>query len=71
MGLKWIFMLKEVGECFYYFVVNVDEFEFGICKDREMMCYDLYFLIEGCLVVSFVMWVYVCYIYIWGEYIVE
>lgn len=37
---------------FKYFVVNVDEGELGICKDREIMRNDLYKLIEGCFVVG-------------------
>lgn len=71
IGLKWLFMFKELDGCLVYLVVNVDEFELGICKDCEIMCYDLYMLIEGCLIVFFVMNVNVCYIYICGEYICE
>lgn len=33
-------------------MVNVDEGELGICKDREIMRYDFYKLVEGCLVVG-------------------
>lgn len=64
-------MFKESDGCLVYLVVNVDEFESGICKDCEIMCYDLYMLIEGCLIVFFVMQVYICYIYLCGEYICE
>lgn len=71
IGMKWFFMFKEFDGCLVYLVINVDEFEFVICKDREIMCYDLYMLIEGVLIVSFVMGVYVVYIYICGEFICE
>lgn len=37
---------------FWYFVVNVDEGELGICKDCEIMCKDFYKFVEGCFVVG-------------------
>lgn len=71
IGLKWFFMLKVLDGCLVYLVVNVDEFELGICKDCEILCYDLYMLVEGCFIVGFVMGVIVVYIYVCGEFICE
>lgn len=70
-GLKWLFMLRVSDGWLNYFVVNVDESESGTCKDREIMRYDSYKLLEGCLIVGMVMWVCVVYIYICGEYVNE
>lgn len=64
IGFKWSFMNKFLDGRFKYLVVNVDEGELGICKDWEIICYDFYKLVEGCLVGGWVMGVCVVYIYI-------
>ncbi|PIN07682.1 NADH:ubiquinone oxidoreductase, NDUFV1/51kDa subunit [Handroanthus impetiginosus] len=40
-GLKWSFMPKASDSCPSYLVVNADESDPGMCKDREIMRHDL------------------------------
>ena len=70
-GLKWSFMPKENDGRPHYLVVNADESEPGTCKDREIMRHDPHLLIEGCLLASFAMGAYACYIYVRGEFVLE
>jgi NADH-quinone oxidoreductase subunit F len=70
-GLKWSFMPKQIGDRPHYLVVNADESEPGTCKDREIMRHDPHLLVEGCLIASFAMGAYACYIYVRGEFIRE
>jgi NADH-quinone oxidoreductase subunit F len=67
-GLKWSFMPKEIGERPHYLVVNADESEPGSCKDRDILRHDPHKLVEGCLIASFAMGAYACYVYVRGEY---
>lgn len=66
IGLKWLFML-----CFFfgdkYVVCNIDEGELGIFKDCDIMCYNFYFVIEGMVIVVYVMGVNCGYNYVYGE----
>lgn len=70
-GLKWSFMPKVSDGRPQYLVVNADESEPGICKDREIMSHDPHKLLEGCLIAGVGMRASAAYIYIWGEYINE
>ena len=71
-GLKWSFMPKESKDGRPSFlVINADESEPGLCKDREIIRHDPHKLIEGALVAGFAMRARAAYIYIRGEYIRE
>ena len=54
-----------------FLVINADESEPGVCKDREIIRHDPHKLIEGALVAGFAMRARAAYIYIRGEYIRE
>ena len=68
-GLKWSFMPKErPKDQPAYLVVNADESEPGTCKDRDILRYDPFKLIEGIVFASFAMNATASYIYIRGEF---
>ena len=70
-GLKWSFAPKEVGSRPHYLVINADESEPGTCKDRDILRFEPQKLIEGCLIVGYVVNAHISYIYIRGEYLNE
>lgn len=66
IGLKWSFMLCQfLGQ--KYFVCNLDEGELGMFKDCDILCWNLYVLIEGMVIGVYVMGIIVGYNYIYGE----
>jgi NADH-quinone oxidoreductase subunit F len=66
-GLKWSFVPRTAPKA-RVIVVNADESEPGCCKDRLLMEYDPYQLIEGILIASLAVDAHVGYIYVRGEY---
>ena len=73
-GLKWSFIAKKKSQSEgvpHYLVVNADESEPGTCKDREIIRYEPYKLIEGIIYACKAINASVCYIYIRGEYYEE
>jgi NADH-quinone oxidoreductase subunit F len=66
-GTKWSFMPKEV-KTQHYLVVNADESEPGTCKDRDIIRYEPFKLIEGCIIAAYAIGATKCYIYIRGEF---
>ncbi|MFL3876764.1 NADH-quinone oxidoreductase subunit NuoF [Wolbachia endosymbiont of Trichogramma kaykai] len=65
-GLKWSFMPKNTSKA--YLVVNADESEPGTCKDRDILRYEPYKLLEGILLAGRAISASVAYIYIRGEF---
>ena len=70
-GLKWSFMPKESDGRPSYLVINADESEPGICKDRDILRNDPHKLIEGTLLAGFAMGAHVAFIYVRGEFFRE
>ena len=66
-GLKWSFVPRTSPKP-KYIIVNADESEPGTCKDRLLMEYDPYQMIEGILIASLAVDAHAGYIYIRGEY---
>jgi len=66
-GLKWSFVPRNSPKP-KYVIVNADESEPGTCKDRLLMEYDPFSLIEGMLVAGRTIGSQKGYIYIRGEY---
>jgi NADH-quinone oxidoreductase subunit F len=66
-GLKWSFVDRKSAKP-KYVVVNADESEPGTCKDRVIIQYDPFRLIEGCLIAGRAMGAQRGWIYIRGEY---
>jgi NADH-quinone oxidoreductase subunit F len=66
-GLKWSFVPRTSPKP-KYIIVNADESEPGTCKDRLLMEYDPFQMIEGILIASLVVDSRVGYVYIRGEY---
>src|SRR5271163_1402720 len=66
-GLKWSFVPRTSPKP-KYIVINADESEPGTCKDRLLMEYDPYQLIEGVLIAGLAVGAQQGYIYIRGEY---
>jgi NADH-quinone oxidoreductase subunit F len=68
-GLKWSFVPdpEKTGKP-HYLIVNADESEPGTCKDREILRYEPYKLLEGIVVSAYAIGAKQCYIYIRGEY---
>jgi len=66
-GLKWSFMPEPDGEP-RYLAVNADESEPGTFKDRLLMEYDPFFLLEGIAICMKATTLDTAYIYIRGEY---
>lgn len=54
-----------------YLVVNADESEPGTCKDRDILRYEPYKLLEGILLAGRAISASVAYIYIRGEFYKE
>jgi NADH-quinone oxidoreductase subunit F len=66
-GLKWSFVPRSSPKP-KYIVINADESEPGTCKDRLLMEYDPYQMIEGILIAGFALDAHKGYLYIRGEY---
>jgi NADH-quinone oxidoreductase subunit F len=68
-GMKWSFVptpMQRPGP--RYLVCNADESEPGTFKDRALLEYDPFLLIEGMLLAGYAMGMTVGYIYIRGEF---
>ena len=68
-GLKWSFMPKESPQS--YFVVNSDESEPGTCKDRDLIRFNPYALVEGMVIGCYAIRASVGYNYMRGEFMDE
>ncbi len=66
-GLKWSFMPKIPDET-TYLCVNCDESEPGSFKDRQIVEFNPFRMIEGIMIAGFAMDISAAYIYIRGEY---
>ena len=66
-GMKWSFVDRKSPKP-KYVVVNADESEPGTCKDRVILQYDPFRLIEGCLIAARAIGAERGWIYIRGEY---
>ena len=66
-GMKWSFVDRKSPKP-KYVVVNADESEPGTCKDRLILQYDPFRLIEGCLIAARAIGAERGWIYIRGEY---
>jgi NADH-quinone oxidoreductase subunit F len=66
-GMKWSFVPRSSPKP-KYIVVNADESEPGTCKDRLLMEYDPYQLLEGMMIAAMAVDSRKGYIYIRGEY---
>ena len=73
-GLKWSFMPKppEDGSTRQsYLVVNSDESEPGTCKDRDLLRFNPYALVEGMIIGCYAVHATVGYNYLRGEFMDE
>ncbi len=68
-GLKWSFMPKESAQS--YFVVNSDESEPGTCKDRDLIRFNPFALVEGMVIGCYAIRASVGYNYMRGEFMDE
>src|SRR5271166_4594482 len=66
-GLKWSFVPRHTDKP-RYIIVNADESEPGTCKDRLLMEYDPFSLLEGMMIAAHTIGAKKGYIYIRGEY---
>ncbi len=66
-GLKWSFVPRTSPKP-KIIVVNADESEPGTCKDRLLIEYDPYQMIEGMMIAGLAVDAKVGYVYIRGEY---
>jgi NADH-quinone oxidoreductase subunit F len=66
-GLKWSFVPRSSPKP-KYIVINADESEPGTCKDRLLLEYDPYQMIEGILIAGLAIDSHKGYLYIRGEY---
>ncbi|MBI1899115.1 MAG: NADH-quinone oxidoreductase subunit NuoF [Acidobacteria bacterium] len=66
-GMKWSFVPRNHPKP-RYIIVNADESEPGTCKDRLLMEYDPYQLLEGMLIAGIAVDSRKGYIYVRGEY---
>src|SRR5712671_6926028 len=66
-GLKWSFVPRSSPKP-KIIVVNADESEPGTCKDRLLLEYDPYQMIEGMMIGGLAIDSHVGYVYIRGEY---
>jgi NADH-quinone oxidoreductase subunit F len=66
-GLKWSFVPRTSPKP-KYIIVNADESEPGTCKDRLLLEYDPYQMIEGILIAGLAVDSHAGYVYIRGEY---
>lgn len=69
-GAKWSFIPQNSVKPIYL-VINADESEPGTCKDRDIIRYEPYKIIEGTLIASYAIGARKAYIYIRGEYFDE
>lgn len=66
-GIKWEFALQETGEP-KYMICNADEGEPGTFKDRYLLEYQPYKVLEGIIIAAYATGATDGYIYIRGEY---
>src|SRR5947209_17372456 len=66
-GMKWGFVPKQSDKP-KYILVNGDESEPGTCKDRLIVEYDPYSLIEGVIIAGLAVGAQLGFIYLRGEY---
>lgn len=66
-GVKWDFALQETGEP-KYMICNADEGEPGTFKDRYLLEYQPYKVLEGIIIAAYATGATDGYIYIRGEY---
>jgi NADH-quinone oxidoreductase subunit F len=66
-GLKWSFVPRSSPKP-KYIVINADESEPGTCKDRLLLEYDPFQMIEGILIAGLAIDSHKGYLYIRGEY---
>jgi len=66
-GMKWSFVPKQSAKP-KYVLCNADESEPGTCKDRLIMQYDPFAMIEGMLIAGRAIDAHQGYIFIRGEY---
>ncbi|MDD3371835.1 MAG: NADH-quinone oxidoreductase subunit NuoF [Alphaproteobacteria bacterium] len=69
-GMKWSFMPKDASVP-HYLLINADESEPGTCKDRDILRYDPFRLLEGALIAASAICAHTVYIYIRGEFYAE
>ncbi len=69
-GMKWSFMPKD-SALPHYLLINADESEPGTCKDRDILRFDPFRLLEGALISAFAIGAHTVYIYIRGEFVAE
>lgn len=67
VGIKWQGAASAPGQP-KYIVVNADESELGTFKDRVLMEYDPYSLLEGMLIAAYAVGASRGYVYVRGEY---
>lgn len=67
-GRKWQFVPKDSDKP-RYLAVNADEAEPGTFKDKYIMTWDPFRLIEGILICCWAVGIHTAYIYIRGEYV--
>lgn len=65
-GVKWSFLPKTILP--HYVVCNADESEPGTFKDRELLEYNPYQVLEGVMIASFAVEAHDAYIYFRGEF---
>lgn len=65
-GVKWSFLPKTIWP--HYVVCNADESEPGTFKDRELLEYNPYQVLEGVMIASFAVEAHDAYIYFRGEF---
>ncbi len=65
-GVKWAFLPKTIWP--HYVVCNADESEPGTFKDRELLEYNPYQVLEGVMIASFAVEAHDAYIYFRGEF---
>lgn len=71
-GLKWSFVPKpDISNKPHYLVINADESEPGTCKDRQIITYEPYKIIEGAILAGRAINANTGYIYIRGEFYKE
>ncbi|MGH9480710.1 MAG: NADH-quinone oxidoreductase subunit NuoF [Terriglobales bacterium] len=66
-GLKWSFVPKQSPRA-KFVLCNADESEPGTCKDRLILEYDPFAVIEGMIIAGLAIGAHQGYIYIRGEY---
>ncbi len=66
-GIKWHAVAREQADQ-KYLVVNADESEVGTFKDRYLLEFDPFALVEACVIAGFAIGATKGYVYIRGEY---